>query len=438
MADSLEREDQLRRALVADVAHELRTPIAVLQAETEALVDRVTEPSPAALSSVHDEAVRLGRMVEDLQTLASAEAAGLHLERRLLDVGRVAGEAADSLSPRFQAAGVHLDQTLPPTVVVGDPHRLYQVVANLLSNAAKFTPSGGQVNLRVTTDGPDALIEVADTGPGIPEGELPQVWDRFFRGKAGQSVAGSGIGLAVVKELVDAHGGTVAVESPPAGARILWSGYRRPPYRTEWTRPGAASGRPVRRWRASARPANRSGPASLRRAVRPRARPRARPDIPGVERLPANGAHHHGRGHLPAALVGDLHRWSIGRRVLVAPLAHGSQHGPQVTSLVSEPVVVAGRMFAVRNLGQDACLHQMAEAMVQDVAGDSQAGLEIVEAGDPQEHIAQDEHRPPFAHHLQALGHRAPHFDKALPFHRNHCSRLHHRMPRRHRRGTAG
>ena len=222
MAGSLEREDQLRRALVADVAHELRTPIAVLQAETEALVDQVTEPSPAALISLHDESVRLGRMVQDLQTLASAEAAGLHLERRLLDVGRVAGQAADSLAPRYRAAGIRLEQTVPPTLVVGDPDRLYQVVSNLLANAAKFTPAGGEVRLRVATEGPDALIEVGDTGPGIPEGEQSQVWDRFFRGQAGRSVAGSGIGLAVVKELVEAHGGTVAVHSSPdSGARFV-------------------------------------------------------------------------------------------------------------------------------------------------------------------------------------------------------------------------
>jgi two-component system sensor histidine kinase BaeS len=222
MAGSLEREDQLRRALVADVAHELRTPIAVLQAETEALVDQVTEPSPAALSSLHDETVRLGRMVEDLQTLASAEAAGLHLERRLLDVGRVAGQAADSLAPRYRAAGIRLEQAVPPTLVVGDPDRLYQVVSNLLANAAKFTPAGGQVRLRVASDGADAVIEVDDTGPGIPEGEQAQVWDRFFRGEAGRAVAGSGIGLAVVKELVEAHGGTVAVRSSPdGGARFV-------------------------------------------------------------------------------------------------------------------------------------------------------------------------------------------------------------------------
>jgi signal transduction histidine kinase len=222
MADSLEREDELRRAMVADVAHELRTPIAVLQAETEALVDQVTEPTPAALSSLHDETVRLGRMVEDLQTLASAEAAGLHLERRLLDVGRVAAEAAESLASRFHSAGVHLNQDLPPILVEGDPYRLHQVVGNLLANAVKFTPSGGDVTLRVCSDGPDAVIEVADTGPGIPEDELPHVWERFFRGRASRSAAGSGIGLAVVKELVDAQGGTVTVDSPAGrGARFV-------------------------------------------------------------------------------------------------------------------------------------------------------------------------------------------------------------------------
>lgn len=217
MAESLEREDRLRRALIADVAHELRTPVAILQADTEALLDGLSEPTAETLGSLHDETVKLGRMMEDLQTLASAEAAGLHMEKRRLDLSRVAAEAADALASRFRSAGVRLTPDLPPAVVWGDPYRLRQVVTNLLANAAKFTPSGGNVTLKVRDDGNQAVLEVEDTGPGIPTDEQTLVWDRFYRGSAGRAATGSGIGLAVVKELVLAHGGNVSLASPPGG-----------------------------------------------------------------------------------------------------------------------------------------------------------------------------------------------------------------------------
>jgi two-component system, OmpR family, sensor histidine kinase BaeS len=217
MAGSLQREDQLRRALIADVAHELRTPVAIMQAETEALADGMVSPSPDALNSLNEEAVRLARMVEDLQTLASAEAAGLDLQARPLDLGRVAADAADSLALRFRTAQVELEQHLPPTPVLGDPRRLHQVVTNLLANAAKFTPPGGKVKVCSDTHDEDAVLEVADTGPGIPEDERSLVWDRYYRGSRGRLADGSGIGLAVVKELVDAHGGRVSVDETPGG-----------------------------------------------------------------------------------------------------------------------------------------------------------------------------------------------------------------------------
>jgi two-component system, OmpR family, sensor histidine kinase BaeS len=217
MADSLEEEDRLRRALVADVAHELRTPVAVMQAETEALSDGISVPSRHALLSLHEEAVRLGRLVEDLQTLAAAQAAGLELTRRPLDLGRVAADAAYSLATRFRHGEIDLRQDLLPTAAIGDPHRLHQVAVNLMTNAAKFTPPGGTVVVRTFTDGPDAVLEVTDSGPGVPENEQEAIWARFYRGSAGQSRSGSGIGLAVVKELVDAHGGTVSVQTPAGG-----------------------------------------------------------------------------------------------------------------------------------------------------------------------------------------------------------------------------
>lgn len=217
MAASLEEEDRLRRVLVADVAHELRTPVAVIQAETEALSDGITEPTHEAMASLHEEAVRLAHLVEDLQTLAAAQAAGLELTRRPLDLGRVAADAAQSLAARSRAGQVRLNLDLPPTPAVGDPRRLRQVTVNLLTNAIKFSPPGGTVEVRTSTHRGGAVLEVTDTGPGVPDEEREAIWERFYQGRAGKARPGSGIGLAVVKELVAAHGGTVSLESPPGG-----------------------------------------------------------------------------------------------------------------------------------------------------------------------------------------------------------------------------
>ncbi len=213
MADTLEREDHLRRALVADVAHELRTPLAILQASTEALADGVAEPNVQTLSSLSDEILRLARMVEDLEVLASAEAAGLTLDRHPVDLAQVAARAADALGARLATTHLTLIRSLTPVVVRGDKTRLHQVVTNLLTNAIKFTPYGGRITLAVGPVDHHAQVIVTDTGAGMPASEIPHVFERFWRGRAAQRVAGSGIGLAVVAELVHAHGGEVSATS---------------------------------------------------------------------------------------------------------------------------------------------------------------------------------------------------------------------------------
>lgn len=221
MADTLAREDELRRALVADVAHELRTPVTILQASCEEMVDGLAPASPERLASLHDEVLRLGRLVEDLEGLAAAQAAALRLDREPVDLAQVAAAAAESLAHRFADAGVTLRRDLEPAVVDGDAARLHQVVVNLLANAAKFTPDGGQVTLSTATDGALARLEVTDTGPGIAADELPHVFDRFWRGRETRTTGGSGIGLAVVAELVAAHEGRVEAASEPGrGARF--------------------------------------------------------------------------------------------------------------------------------------------------------------------------------------------------------------------------
>ncbi|HYB85954.1 MAG TPA: ATP-binding protein [Streptosporangiaceae bacterium] len=215
MANALDRQEQLRRALVADVAHELRTPIAVLQAGHEALLDGVAEPTPAQLSSLRDEVLRLARMVGDLQTLAAAEAAALHLNLSRCDLADIAATAADSLAGRFETTGITLERRLAPAEVLADPGRLHQVVTNLLTNALKFTPAGGRVTLRTGLAGRGAELEVTDTGVGIPADELPHIFERFWRGQGAARVSGSGIGLSVAAELARAHGGDLAARSEP-------------------------------------------------------------------------------------------------------------------------------------------------------------------------------------------------------------------------------
>ena len=218
MADTLDREDKIRRDLVASVAHELRTPVAVLQAGHEALLDGVTEPDPEELGSLRDEVLRLARMVDDLQTMAAADAAVLQLTRERHDLADIARSAADSLARRFEAAEVGLDRELAAAPVLADGRWMHQVVTNLLGNALKFTPAGGIVTISTGTirtgqDGPSAVLEVADNGVGIPADELPRVFDRFWRGRAAAQTSGSGIGLAVAAEIVAAHGGTLTAAS---------------------------------------------------------------------------------------------------------------------------------------------------------------------------------------------------------------------------------
>jgi two-component system sensor histidine kinase BaeS len=216
-ANALDQRDRLQRNLVADVAHELRTPVAILQASHEAMLDGVTDPTPQNLGSLRDEVLRLARMVDDLQRLAAAEAAALQLTLAPHDLAAIAAEAADSLRGAFGAAEVDLVQSLPEIQVACDTDRMRELISNLLTNALKFTPPGGSVRLE-TGSGEDGLarLRISDTGIGIPPDELPHVTERFFRGlRPSQMTGGSGIGLTIVAELVRAHGGELEIASEP-------------------------------------------------------------------------------------------------------------------------------------------------------------------------------------------------------------------------------
>ena len=217
MAVKLEREDELRRALTADVAHELRTPVSILQAHCEAIVDGIEEPTPDLMHSLYDEVVRLGSLIEDVETLSAAEAAGLRLTRTRVDLAEVVRSSVALLAPHAEAAEVTVtsDSLDTDAIVAGDDARLAQVVRNLVLNALKFTPPGGTVDVAVGRSDRSVVLRVTDRGVGIPKADLPHVFERYWRGPSAETTRGSGIGLAVVQELVQAHGGTVRVTSEP-------------------------------------------------------------------------------------------------------------------------------------------------------------------------------------------------------------------------------
>ena len=218
MADASDEQDRVRRNLVADVAHELRTPIAVLQAGHEAMLDGFAQPAAEDLVSLRDEVLRLARMVDDLQRLAAAEAAALQLTLVPGDLAAIARAAADRLADSFDAADITLCQELREVEVKCDPTRMHEIATNLLTNALKFTPPGGTVLLQTAPQEPageHALLRVSDNGIGIQPDDLPRVSDRFFRSPRTAGIAGSGIGLTIVAEVVRGHRGIIDIASEP-------------------------------------------------------------------------------------------------------------------------------------------------------------------------------------------------------------------------------
>jgi signal transduction histidine kinase len=223
LADTLEHEEELRKDTVADLAHELRTPVTGLLSRIEAAQDGVLHDPGANLDAMHSETLRLTRLLDDLAKLAEAERPGLLLEKRPVDLAEVAQHELDEWLPRFADKGLWLDSELHQAWVLGDGDRLGQIAANLLSNALRYTDTTGRTRIEVGVEDESAVLEVRDTGIGIPPDDLRHIFTRFWRGEKSRSRAtgGAGIGLAIVQELVRAHDGRIDVESTPGQGSIF-------------------------------------------------------------------------------------------------------------------------------------------------------------------------------------------------------------------------
>ncbi|HEU4760275.1 MAG TPA: ATP-binding protein [Dehalococcoidia bacterium] len=217
MAEALQRQEQLRRSLMADIAHELRTPLSVLRGNLEAMQDGLLQPTPDQVVVLHDQSLALSRLVEDLRTLSLASAGHLELRRQPADVGELARTAASELDALAREREINLSVQAPPGLpsAAVDRDRLGQVLRNLLDNALRYTPPGGRVDVEVKGQAKQVIVSVADTGSGIAPEDLPHVFDRFYRadGSRARATGGSGLGLAIVKQLIEAHGGHVWAES---------------------------------------------------------------------------------------------------------------------------------------------------------------------------------------------------------------------------------
>ena len=217
MADDLMLAEELRRNLVADAAHELRTPISNIRGYLEAISDGIKQPDGPTLHSVYEEVAVLSKLVEDLQELTLADSGELHLVRQPEDISRLIRQAATAARGRADAKGINLavdvPKDLPPCDI--DPLRIGQVLRNLLDNAVLHSPTNGRIAITARESDNQVEVAVADTGEGIPPDELSKIFERFYRVEKSRARAtgGSGLGLTIAKRLVEAHGGKIEVKS---------------------------------------------------------------------------------------------------------------------------------------------------------------------------------------------------------------------------------
>ena len=221
MADTLERNDRERREMLSDIAHELRTPLTVLRGRLEGIIDGVYPPTSENIGPALEETYLLERLVEDLRLLTLAEMRQLTFEKKPVDLNDLARHVLNLFQAQADELDIHLSMAEgnPGANAMLDPDRTEQVIGNLVSNALRYVSSGGKVWVEVSRDNDRVSVSVSDNGPGVPEEDLPSIFNRFWRGEKSRSRAlgGVGLGLAIVRQLVEAQGGRISAKNLPGG-----------------------------------------------------------------------------------------------------------------------------------------------------------------------------------------------------------------------------
>jgi len=221
LANTLEKNEQLRRNLVADISHELRTPLAVLRAEIEALEDGIRPLTPDTLASLQSEVAMLNKLIDDLHELSLADEGALTYRMTDVDLAGLLEVAAHGFRERYRQKNLRLDTEVSPRLpqLRGDPQRLRQLLNNLLENSLRYTDEGGLVRVSLSSDNQGTRLDVRDSSPGVAEELLPRLFERLFRvdGSRNREAGGTGLGLAICQRIVEAHGGSITARPSPLG-----------------------------------------------------------------------------------------------------------------------------------------------------------------------------------------------------------------------------
>ncbi len=226
LAMTLEKNEKNRRLWVADISHELRTPLAVLRGEIEAVQDGIRQPDPETMAALHGEIIHLERMVNDLYELSMSDIGALNYKRVEVDPAGILAGTIELFEQRVGQKGLELITDLDmddSCSLLGDPDRLHQLFTNLLENSLRYTDSPGKIVVKVEVDKGMVCICIQDSSPGVSPGQLPKLFDRLYRGEGSRNRAtgGAGLGLAICKNIVDAHQGRIEADSSPLGGVMV-------------------------------------------------------------------------------------------------------------------------------------------------------------------------------------------------------------------------
>ncbi|MEA5083479.1 MAG: ATP-binding protein [Lachnospiraceae bacterium] len=223
LANALSKQEKLRKQLTADVAHELRTPLTTLGSHLEAMIEKVWEPTTERLKSCHEEILRLGKIVMDLESLERVESNNLKLNKAPIDLMELTNSVCVTFEGELSNKNLELEINGTASIVSIDKDRFSGVISNLLSNAVKYTPDGGQIRVLIQDSPDESIFVIEDNGVGIPEEELPFIFERFYRADKSRNrkTGGAGIGLAIVKSVVTAHGGSITANNCTQGGCVI-------------------------------------------------------------------------------------------------------------------------------------------------------------------------------------------------------------------------